>query len=279
MRRYLAITLMFIAAGVAQAGEKKLDRTCTVAPGGSLVVDADGATVQVSGNDSNQVIVHAVIRGPDKDFEKTRLDAVQNGNQVTVTMRKDKNSWFSWGNWNAEQSIEVTVPRHYGVTVRTSGGSIELEDTVGNASLRTSGGTISAKSVTGNLELRTSGGSIHTETIRGDVDASTSGGDVRLMQVDGKIRGNTSGGSVRVSLVGANRGVSATTSGGSIEVGLPRNTAGNLEASTSGGDVKSDLPVTSTSWEDTRVVGTLNGGGQPIYARTSGGSIRVRAEN
>lgn len=279
MRRYLPITLLFLAAATTQAGEKKLDRTFTVAPGGSLVVDADGASVQVSGHDSNQVVVHMVMRGPDKDFARSTLDAVQKDNQVIVTMRKGKDGWFSWGNWNTEQSIEVTVPRRYAINVRTSGGSVELRDTVGAASVRTSGGSITAKSVTGNVELKTSGGSIEAEGIRGDVDASTSGGDVRLLQVDGKIRGNTSGGSVHCSLVGANRGVSATTSGGSIELRLPRGTAGNLEATTSGGDVKSDLPITSTSWDDSRVVGTLNGGGQAIYARTSGGSIRLRAEN
>ena len=280
MRRYLAIALISIAAASAQAGEKKLDRTFNVAPGGALTVDADGATVKVSGNDSNQVVVRMIIRGPDKDFAKTRLDAVQNGNDVTATMKRGKDSWLSWGNWNTEESIEVTVPKRYGITVRTGGGSVELRDTVGAATLHTSGGSINAQSVTGNIELRTSGGSIHAENIRGDVDAATSGGDVKLLDVDGKIRGNTSGGSMRCSLVGANRGISATTSGGTIELTLPRSTTGNVEATTSGGQIDTDLPVTSTGrQQDSRLVGTLNGGGASIYARTSGGSIRLRAAN
>jgi DUF4097 and DUF4098 domain-containing protein YvlB len=280
MPRFPAIALVLIAAGAAHAAEKSFDRTFAVSPGGTLTVNADGASIRVSGNDSNQVVVHMVFSGSEKDVAAVKLDAVQNGNDVTATMKKEKQGWFSWwGNWGGEQKIEVTVPRQYGVNVRTGGGSIDLRDTVGVASLRTSGGSISAKNVTGNVELDTSGGSIHADSIRGDVDADTSGGSVRLVRIDGKIRGNTAGGSVYVSLVGANRGISATTSGGGIELRLPRGTTGNVDASTSGGSVNTEIPVTTTVVKDTRLVGSVNGGGEPIYAHTSGGSVSLRWEN
>ncbi len=278
MHRYLAIALVFIAAGSVQAAEKRLDRTFTVAPGGVLTVNADGASVQVSGSDGNQVVVHMLVRGSEDNLADTQLEAVQSDNGVSVTLRKSKSSWSWWGNWNKDENIEVTVPRRYAVNVRTGGGSVELRDTIGTASLRTSGGNVSAKNVTGNVEARTSGGSIVGETIKGDVDASTSGGSVRLLQIDGAMRGKTSGGSVRCSLVGTNRGISMTTSGGSIELILPKGTTGNIDAGTSGGNVSTELPVTSTSWDDHKLVGSLNGGGAPIYAHTSGGSIALRAE-
>jgi len=279
MSRLSAIALVLLAAGPVQAAEKTLDRTFTVSPGGTLVVDADGAAIRVSGNDSNQVVVHMVFRGSEKNLAEMKLDAVQKGDGVTVTMRTGKPGWFSWGSWRSEAEIEVTVPRRYVINARTGGGSVELRDTTGAASLRTSGGDVSVKGVTGNVELRTSGGSIHADTIRGDVDADTSGGDVSLLQVDGKIRGNTSGGSVRCSLAGANRGISATTSGGDIELSLPRGTAANIDARTSGGGVSTEIPVTSTERKENELVGTLNGGGERIYAHTSGGSIKVRAKN
>jgi len=279
MLRLSAIALVLFAAGSAHAADKTLDRTFTVSPGGTLVVDADGASIHVSGNDGNQVIVHVVARGSDEDLANMKLEAVQKDGGVTVTVRKGKQRWFSWGSWRNDQDIQVSVPRRYAIDARTGGGSVDLRDTVGAASLHTSGGDVSAKNVVGNLKLRTSGGSIQADTIRGDVDAETSGGDVRLLHVDGKIRGNSSGGSVRCSLVGANRGISATTSGGDIELTLPRGTAGNLEARTSGGKVSTDIPVTSTVLNDTDLVGTLNGGGERIHAHTSGGSISVRAEN
>jgi DUF4097 and DUF4098 domain-containing protein YvlB len=279
MPRLSAIALILIAASSAQAAEKTLDRTFNVSPGGNLVVDADGASIRVSGNDGNKVVVHVLVRGSEKELANMKLDAIQKGDGVAVTMRTDKPGWFSWGSWRSESNIEVTVPRRYTINARTGGGSVDLRDTIGTATLKTSGGDVSAKNVVGNVELRTSGGSIQADTIRGDVDADTSGGDVRLLNIDGKIRGNTSGGSVRVSLVGANRGILATTSGGDIELILPRGTTANIDATTSGGEITTDIPVTSTSRKETELDGTLNGGGERIRADTSGGSIRVRAEN
>ena len=280
MNRYSAIAVVLLSATCADGAEKNLDRTFTVAPGGSLIVEADSASVQVSGADSNQVTIHMRAKGADKDLADTKLEAVQSGNAVTVTLRRPKSDgWFNWRSWSTEESIEVTVPRRYLVSVRTGGGSVELSDTTGTATLKTSGGEIIAKRVTGNIELRTSGGEIEADTIRGDVDADTSGGDVRLLRIDGKIKANTSGGGVRVSLVGANREISATTSGGDIELIVPRATTGNVDASTSGGEVTADLPILAAVRKDGRLEGTLNGGGPTIYAHTSGGSISLRPEN
>jgi DUF4097 and DUF4098 domain-containing protein YvlB len=279
VNRYAALVLVLLAAGSAGAAEKTLDRTFKVSPGGSLTVDADAASVHVSGADTDQVTVHMVARGSDKELADTRLDAAQSGNDVSVTLRRQgKGGWLSWRSWSGEQRIQVMVPRRYVISVRTGGGSIELKDTVGTATLKTSGGDITAKNVNGRVELRTSGGGIHADAIRGDLDANTSGGDVRLVRIDGKIKAHTSGGSVRCSLAGANREISATTSGGDIELILPRGTTGNVDASTSGGDVSSDLPIAATVRKDGRLEGSLNGGGPPIYAHTSGGSISLRAE-
>ena len=282
MTRYSAIALVLLVAGSAGAAEKTLERTFAVSAGGVLIVDADSASVDVSGVDTNQVTVRIIAHGSEDDLATMKIDASQNADGVTVTMRRDGKwswSWFKPGSWNSGGEVRVTVPKRYRVSVKTGGGSVELTDTIGAATLRTSGGDIVARNVNGNIEARTSGGGILADTIRGDVDADTSGGDVRLLQVDGKIRGNTSGGSVECSLVGANRGISVTTSGGDIRLTLPRETTANIEATTSGGNIKTDLPVTSTDWKDHHVRGSINGGGQQIEVRTSGGSISLRAAN
>lgn len=277
MPRFLAIALVLLAAGTAQAAEKRVDRTFTVSPGGTLTVDADGASVKVTGSDGNQVVVHMLVKGSDDNLEKTLVDATQSGDSVTVLLKKKgKQGWTWWGNWNTDEEIEVTVPRQYAIDVKTGGGSVELRNTVGAAVLRTSGGSVAVANIVGSVEARTSGGTIHADSVRGDVDANTSGGDIKLLQVDGAIRGRTSGGSVRVGLVGANRGINVSTSGGGIELSLPKGTTGNLDARTSGGNVSSDIPVTSTEWGDSKLIGTINGGGAEIFAHTSGGSISLR---
>lgn len=277
MHRFLILAVILFAASPAQAAERTLERTFKVAPGGTLTVDADAASIKVTGTESDQVSVRMIARGNEATLESARLEAQQEGDGVTVRMKLNSRGWFSWFSWRGDAHIEVTVPRRYQLDLHTSGGGIDVKDTAGVASLRTSGGSITAKNVAGNLEARTSGGSILVDTLRGDVDADTSGGGVQLLNIDGKIRGNTSGGSVHCSLVGANRGISATTSGGSIRLTLPRATAGNLDSSTSGGGFSSELPVTIKERDGGNVTGTLNGGGPPIEAHTSGGSISLHA--
>ena len=219
-------------------------------------------------------------RGSEKNLATAKLDVVQKDDGVTVTMRRQgKNGWFNWGPWYGNGHIEVTVPQRYEVSINTAGGNVELTGTAGSAKLRTSGGSIVAKNVNGNVAMRTSGGGILADKIRGDVDADTSGGSIQLLNVDGKIRGQTSGGSVQCSLVGINRGISATTSGGSIQLTVPRTTTANIEAITSGGQFTSELPVATTERQDGHFKGSINGGGQPIDARTSGGGISLRAAN
>ncbi len=278
MTRHLIVALVLASASTAGAAEKNLERSFTVSANASLVVDADSASVHVSGADGNQVVVRMSARASDDDLAAAKLEAVQNGDAVTVTMRtQGKMGWFG-RSWHGDSHIEVTVPRHVAVDIRTGGGDVALTDTIGPAKLRTSGGEIVAKNLSGTIQAFTSGGGVRVDTLRGEIDAGTSGGDVHLLHIDGKIHGDTSGGSVECSLVGPNRGITATTSGGDIRLILPADTKGTLEAKTSGGEIKSDLPIAMTEMHEGHVRGTLNGGGAPIEARTSGGNISLRVD-
>ncbi|HEY4368124.1 MAG TPA: DUF4097 family beta strand repeat-containing protein [Steroidobacteraceae bacterium] len=180
------------------------------------------------------------------------------------------------------------------VQMSTSGGNMKVAHITGDVKLNTSGGDIVASTVQGAIDAETSGGSVHFDsidgptrarsssgdivanTIHGDTDVDTSGGDVRLLGVDGKIHASTSGGNVHCVLVGANRGISASTSGGNISLQVAKDITATLDASSSGGKVSSELPVSVSTASGKRLSGPINGGGEPIYARTSGGDIEIR---
>jgi DUF4097 and DUF4098 domain-containing protein YvlB len=180
------------------------------------------------------------------------------------------------------------------VDMATSGGDVRVEQVEGNTRLSTSGGDIEIARLNGDLDAKTSGGYIHLDDVvgkvvartssgnviargvRGDSELKTSGGDIRAT-IDGKIAAHTSGGDVTAELVGANRGISVSSSGGDLTVRVPKNTGAELNAATSGGTVRTEIPVTTTQMSEHKLTGTLNGGGNPIYARTSGGSIKVVA--
>jgi len=295
LTRALPLLVLAFAATAAMAAERVLDKTFTVTPGGVINVNADGATVTVTGNDSSQVVIHMVAKGSQGDLDDMKLSATQDGDSVNIDMKRPNQSWFSWGSWNSESRIEVTAPRSFRVDAKTSGGGMRLENASGPSRLRTSGGGITVRNVKGDLEGHTSGGGIRLESVegsvqvhtsgggvsatgvKGEIDASTSGGDVRLVGIDGRIRASTSGGGVTCELVGPNRGISASTSGGGIRLTMPKDTAGVIDASTSGGSINSDFPVTTTRFSDHRLNGSINGGGETIFVRTSGGGITLSA--
>jgi hypothetical protein len=292
--RALPVLVLAFAVSTSLAAERVLDKTFNATPGGVINVNADGASITVVGNSSGQVVLHMVAKGSQGELDDMKFVASQDGDSINIEMRrKDSRSWFNWGSWGEESRIEVTAPSSYKVQAKTSGGSMRLEDVSGPSRLRTSGGSIAAKNIKGDLEGHTSGGSIRLEaidgtvfahtsgggvtasTIHGSIDASTSGGSVNLAGNDGRIRASTSGGSVHCEIVGANRGISATTSGGGIRVTMPKGTAGMLDAASSGGSINTDFPVTATRFAENRLSGSINGGGEPIYVRTSGGGITI----
>jgi len=295
--RYFAYLLIAFSTTTALAAERTLDRTFTVKPGGTLTVSADSADISVIGGDGTQASVHMVAEGSSQgDLDEMTFAAAPSDAGVSVEMRRPERhmGWFDWGR-NIEGHIEVDVPRSYRVELKTSGGGIRIASVAGPSRLKTSGGGLNAKDVRGTLDgstsggsirlesidgevqVRTSGGSVYASGVRGNIDASSSGGDVRLLQIDGKINARTSGGGVQCELVGSNRGIWASTSGGSIRVTVPRDITGTLDARTSGGGARADLPMSTTRVSDHEISGLINGGGEPIVIRTSGGGITLSA--
>jgi DUF4097 and DUF4098 domain-containing protein YvlB len=251
----LALSLASVASA-AIAQEKNLNQTFTVAPGGLLTVEADGADISVAGGDSNTVVVRIAARGSQGELDDLKLSAEPSSDGIRVeALRPNQRGWFRWGSWRVETHIDVTVPRSYRVEARTSGGEVRLDGTAGPSRMRTSGGNLVARNVKGAFEGRTSGGEVRIESmdgavnahtsggnvfvsdVKGDVEVQTSGGNMRLVRVDGRINAGTSGGSVRCELTGPNRGLSATTSGGSVWLILPKDTSGTLDAQSSGGSI------------------------------------------
>jgi DUF4097 and DUF4098 domain-containing protein YvlB len=122
------------------------------------------------------------------------------------------------------------------VTLRTSGGNIEMGVVSGEANVSTSGGDITVKSVGKSLKANTSGGNIDIGDVGGEAKVSTSGGDIRVRKVSGSASMSTSGGNIE--LEGASGFVKANTAGGDIKLD---NITGSIEASTAGGNVDAEL--------------------------------------
>jgi len=294
-RLIVVMAVMLIATTALFGAERKYEKKYQVSPGGTLVVSTDQGSVNVVGTGSSEVSILVELQGREGEVENFQITSEQTPSGVEVQGRRNKSGWSWLGGSNLEARFTISVPREYHLKLRTSGGDVDVKEIKGRVEGKTSGGNVRTRATEGATELQTSGGDITAEDLKGDLRAQTSGGDVRIKKivggveagtsggnvsvddVEGSVKAETSGGNVSVSVRGSNKGVHAETSGGNVTIAIAKSVGATIDASTSGGEVECDLPVTVTGKiKSTSIRGTVNGGGNTIYAHTSGGDVRIR---
>ncbi|HXG01022.1 MAG TPA: DUF4097 family beta strand repeat-containing protein [Bacteroidota bacterium] len=296
---FLFAALAIVTVVAVHSGEKTFDQSFPVSAGGTLNLKTDLGSVEIVGVEGGtEASIHAIVQGRQRDVDEFEITAKATPMGVEVVGRSPRaRRWWSSGTNDLTASFVVKVPAYYNITVQTAGGNLTIKDIRGKIEGGTSGGDITLHTVNGTVELKTSGGNVHAEKIegmaklgtsggnvritraRGDIDVTTSGGNIALAEIEGKVRAETSGGDIVVRLKDAYKGISARTSGGNIDITVPPALAATIDAETSGGEVSCDLPVTmSGKLSENRVRGTVNGGGPTLYARASGGNVRIHAE-
>jgi len=277
--------LLLLASGTAfAASEENINKTFPVASGGSLVVDVDFGSIDVSTNAAPDEITVAVWRkvtrkneaGEERFLAENPVAIVQEGNTVTVRSehREERLGWFGgWRNRN-EAKYTIHVPAQFSAKLHTSGGGIAVSDLTGEVKAHTSGGGLHFTRVHGPLNGDTSGGGVSVADCEGTIKIHTSGGGIDVTGGNGSLNGDTSGGGVKVrNFAGP---ASVETSGGGITI---ENVQGAVEGSTSGGSINAVLlsPVPG------EVTLSTSGGGVTVKvpdnaafnidARTSGGGV------
>lgn len=322
MSRRLGLILgvvVFLVGSVGALGADTIKQDFNVSGAGLLKVESVVSSIEVTSWSRQAVAVEVDLGEMERaDFDKRfELTISNSGNDVTVTIesRQKLSSWWDgFGRSNRRGFVvRATVPTVFNADLKTSGGSVSVDDLKGDVRSATSGGSLRFGNIDGTIHGRTSGGSVEAESCAGDVDVATSGGGIHLGKVRGEVRAATSGGSIEIA--GAEGNVSATTSGGGITVSevmgsIRATTSGgnvnaalrsqpkgdctlatsggsvhvklagplsfDVDAKTSGGRVRSDVPVTVTgSIEKSELRGALNGGGPLLKLRTSGGNITI----
>lgn len=107
-----------------------------------------------------------------------------------------------------------------------------------------------------------------------NVYTNTSGGDIKIGGVKGGITLKTSGGDIWGDRFEGN--FNAKTSGGDIKIKVPQNIDADVDLRTSGGDVECNMNLNNVKrLSDSKIIGSLNKGGVPLNAHTSGGDITL----
>jgi hypothetical protein len=286
----IARLVLLAALLPAAAAAKDFEQRVAADAGGQLRVDLRGGAVVVESHEQPEVRVDALAAG----MGSRSLDFELEADDDVVTLRGGGDgSWLPALVGGPHVRVRIRVPREFSVDVSTAGGSVELEGLEGEVRARTSGGRIELERIEGDVDAETSGGAIQAGRIQGGLRARTSGGPIRLFEIEGDVEAQTSGGPIEVLGAGAQvrartSGGSITvrfsdapagdleTSGGSIDVEFPESEGVELDASTSGGRVEIEADIRLRGRVETnRVKAELNGGGDALRLRTSGGQIRV----
>ena len=310
-----SLAAVLLAGATPAWADFRMEKTLALAPGGTFTLETDAGSVTVVGDSAADVFVlitagrDDMARRMDFSFDSphgaVRVKATRRSHLVADLLRH-------WG-WNDSVRFEVHVPRRTGVAVQTGGGSVRVAEIEGGARLRTFGGPLLLRNVAGDVDAGTSGGFIRVEGVRGSVQATTLGGRIEIAGVGGRVAASTSGGPIRIdrsqgdvsarTLGGgiqvdqAGGRVEARTSGGPISVrftpgnghggalhslgghvyaAVDRAAALSIDASSSGGRVSSDIPVSFRTAPTRHALrGDLNGGGPVLEMRTSGGPVRI----
>ena len=271
----LCCLVLILTAGSRAFSQSHIERDLKLAPGGRLMIDASASDVFVTGRPESGAHVVVTSNRPDlEDLFTFRFDEEPGEVHIEVHKRSALPRPKS-----LQLRMEVQVPTKTNVEIRTGGGDVKVSHIEGDTDLETSGGDVVVSGLTGNLMARTSGGDVILHDLAGDVNVRTSGGDITLENARGRVEAHTSGGDVTAAFARGNaKGGEIETSGGDIEIRVDPTVSLILDASTSSGEVTSNLPLKVTGEiSPSRLHATLGSGGETLRLHTDGGSVHISA--
>ena len=250
-----------------------------------------------------------------QEFAKTiQIHVVRRGNEIKIYEEHPKSSkGISFAvhyEIQAPSRVDVKCRKDIGsiqirrvngaVNAENSNGSIELQNVKGHLDLHTDIGSIKLQEISGRVHAVSSNGRIELQNVRGHLNLRTSIGSIKLEEISGRVHAVSSNGRIEgiiesledEGLFSTNIGridvkirkgiapITATSSNGAIEVTLPADFSGALDARTSNGQIRSEFTtlagVTKRGLKNTLVSKIGDGGEAMIKLQTSIGRIQIK---
>jgi DUF4097 and DUF4098 domain-containing protein YvlB len=179
----------------------------------------------------------------------------------------------------------------------TAAGNVEVDRVEGDSILQTAAGHVSVHEARAKLSIKNHGGGITLGKLGGPVTAETAAGPIRVTSAQARVELKSAGGSIDIEdahdTVIAHTGAGSvtarfsgqpkedcklTTSAGGINVKVADKLAFDVDASTSAGQVHTDLPITLADGGEKHreaLRGKLNQGSTKLQLHTSAGSVSI----
>jgi hypothetical protein len=202
-----ALTFLVLMPVVARAQDYDEPRNATVNASGAtlLKIDARAGQLRVTGRPGiTEVRVRGTARASSRGLlEDIKLEAVRNGNEVTVRaiMPDDRD-----GSWNSQALLDLVIeaPATLPVDIDDSSGDMTVEGVAAKTRIEDSSGNIRVRDAGGDVWISDTSGGIDIRGVKGSVDIDEdSSGEIEVYDVTGSVHvGRDSSGSIAVSRVG-----------------------------------------------------------------------------
>lgn len=200
------------------------------------ISDVDVATI-----DGGESVV--TLSGPPKLVEATTVELI--GDRLVVGGRGKGFGRFGPFRGSALQ-IQARVPQHSRVDIATAVGDAKLDGTFAVLETKSVSGDLRATGeFEGNANVKTVSGNVRLPHVSGDLTVQTVSGDVSAAAVDGSVSVKSVSGNFRVDAVREGK-VTVHSVSGDIELGIAPGTSIDVDAGSTSGDLRSDLPLSAT---------------------------------
>ena len=248
------------------------EETFTVGQSPNLIIRGFNGRVLVEAGDDGVIQMKAKI----KRASRVIFEAAQDGDTVTIEAKRKSGGMDLFGR-SPGAEITVTTPAATSVDLTTSNGTIELRGIEGSGPVKTSNGRILLENVKGRHDIRTSNGRVEVNGMEGDGEVRNTNGSIKLLNVRGAFQAFTTNGSIALEgELAHGTACRLESSNGSVHVRLAGEPSLRIDARTSNGRVRSELPDSNvTSQDRNHLVATIGVGDGELFIRTTNGSVLI----
>ncbi|PID29794.1 MAG: hypothetical protein CR982_02025 [Candidatus Cloacimonadota bacterium] len=233
----------------------EMEKEIEISKGTHLYLKNQNGYVKIESWNEDKVKVDVTMksRKGEDELNKVQIMAELNGDDLEIVTKRLKR--------DAKVTVNYTIyaPSYLIIdNIKSSNGSITIED------------------MKGDMRVSTSNGSIVFKNIDGNIVGESSNGTIKAINCSSIDKLDTSNGSIYAEIKEVKNNISLDTSNGSITIKVNENLDLDLELDTSNGKVSiEDLNLDVRKKKRTYFRGSLNNGGYLIKGDTSNGSIKL----
>lgn len=241
--------------------------------------NANGRTRLVGEDRSDiEVVAERNTRAESSEAARALLDAIRVIHEETdaaLSLEVDVP-----GKWNRRGyvNLELRVPRGLSTEIVASNGRLVIESLRGSVRARSSNGSVDITDVVGDVEVATSNAKVCSSCTCGRLVVRSSNGKIELDEHSGSVDASTSNGLIRCEIEEmGEEGVQLATSNGRIVLELPDELDAELDVRVDNGTIRNELRLCKATRERSgQLRGRLGRGGALIKLRTSNGSVCLK---